>query len=127
MTDIGYLMNRFIKEYKTIREELDHSVVCGTPPDPAKIMGMDCDISEKTKKVWRDLNMSEEEIMNYGSQLNEVAMDIPPKHDCLSPHSILDFVERQSSPQDSKKYYAHLLKCDNCRDKVFKAAWFFLC
>jgi len=126
MTDIGYLMNRFIKEYKTIREELDYAIVCGTPPDPAKIMGMDCDISEKTKVVWRELNMSEEEIIEYGSQLNDVAMNVPPKPGCLSPHSILDFVERQLSPQDSKKYYTHLLKCNDCRDKVFKASWFFL-
>lgn len=127
MSDIGHFLKQFGQEYQNVTQELDTGLANGKTIDPAVLIGVDCgNIGEKTRAIWRQLKMSEEDIVNYESELREVEMDMPPKPGCLSPNSILDYVECHSSPQDNKKYFSHLLECRDCRDKVFKVAWFFL-
>ena len=126
MDDVMSLIDRFRGEYTAISQELDHALVAGHSVVSNVLNHGEFCIGERTRRVWNDLGISEEDIVAHESELREVCADLPSRPGCLSSNAILDFIEQAMQYSEARKSYNHLLGCGYCRSKLFKSAWFFL-
>lgn len=125
MGNITDFLKKYESEYTEFRQKLDHNWVVGKPADPAVLLGVSY-YFRRERRVWKRIGMAQKDINDYVAQLRDLASELPMRPGCLSVNSILDFIEESFSEKENHECYAHLCCCSFCKDKVFKAAWFFL-
>jgi hypothetical protein len=122
--DIVCFLEYFRADYMNIVEQMESEAADGNSRDLAQLIGIDFSADKDTIAEWKKIGMSDKDIHELELELRQASADLHPLPNCMSSNEILNYVEGELSELDNKKYFAHLLDCPGCRNKVFKASWF---